>query len=185
MSFGAPPDIAFNLRHALEHGADPALRHAFLDLVLAETPWRVERVRALIRWAERRRVCAGATDTRFLRLVLAGFAGAGWSDRMAAAKAALRRAAADVAAGREPPGIVGPGLLDWSSGPPEINPDYWWCRDDGIGRVREATAAQIAELRRIEAAHAAPAPAPSRPSAPTRPPPSFAHPSGARPARRA
>jgi hypothetical protein len=183
MPFGVPSDIVFNLRHALAHRADPVLCHEFFELVLAETPWRVARVRSLIRWAERHRVCAGATDTRYLRLVLAGFGGAGWRARMGAATDALRRAADDVAAGRESYGITGPGLLDWSSPPAEINPDDWWCREAEFPRVPEATAAQIAELRRVEAASPKPAPVPEPVSTPTRPLPGFA-PLGGRPARR-
>jgi hypothetical protein len=106
-------------------------------------------------------------------MVIAGFAGAGWRERMATATAVLRRAAADVAAGREAPGIVGPGLHDWST-PATLNPDDWWCRDDGTGRVHPASPAQIAELRRMEAASGVSSDA----DRPTRPLPGFAGPLG-------
>jgi hypothetical protein len=179
--FIAPPDFALNLREALRYKGDTRQGRMFYALVAAGAPWRAARVRELIRWGERRRVCVGAKGERYLTVVQCGFAGAGWRDRMVAAKAVLRSAAEDVAAGREPHGITGVGLLDWSSPPAGINPDDWWPYGSDTGRVHEATAAQIAELRRIEAEEPIPAPAPS--AKPTRPPPGFAPP-GARPARR-
>jgi hypothetical protein len=115
-TINVPPDLAGDLSEALRYGADTPAGTAFRALVAAGAAWRPARVHRLLVWAEAHRVFAGYESERYLTVALAGFTGPGWRQRMRAAKAVLRAAAEQVAAGIEAPLMTGEGL--WSMDEP-------------------------------------------------------------------
>src|SRR6516162_2386521 len=92
-----PPDMATDLAAALRYAGDTSAAVTFRELIATGSTWRPARVREIIASAERRRVSVGWSSERFLTVVIVGFAGAGWRERMRAAKRVLRQAAEDVA----------------------------------------------------------------------------------------
>jgi hypothetical protein len=168
-----PPDFAFNLADALRFWSDTDAAAEFRALVAADTPWSPARPRQLLAWAERRFVAVDGA--RLLGVVLVGFHDSDRPRRLRKATRELREAAERVADGREAQAMTGEGVHVWAD-QPRLNPDDWWGPDIGSTEVRHATAAQIAELRRLTAAaqpaSAAPtaspaSPRPSRPAAPS------------------
>jgi hypothetical protein len=55
-SFVCPPDLSFNTQDALAWSGGSDAARVFLAFVAAGVPWRPERPRALLRWADKRRV---------------------------------------------------------------------------------------------------------------------------------
>jgi hypothetical protein len=181
-----PADFAFNLADALRFWSDTDAAVEFRALVAADTPWSPARPRQLLAWAERRLVAVDGA--RLLAVVLTGFHDSDRQRRLRAATRELRQAAERVADGREAQAMVGEGVHVWAE-QPRFNPDDWWGPNIGSTEVRHATAADIAELRRLTAAQSAPvatpvsapaSPRPSRPGMPGGRPLPFSTPAGRR-----
>jgi hypothetical protein len=111
-----PRDMAADMETALRYAADTPAGTAFRELVVGGLAWQPARVRRLLAWAEPRHVCVSCDSERYLTVVLAGFVGSGWRQRMREAETALRQAARDVAAGLEPSLYNG---NVWSMGEPD------------------------------------------------------------------
>jgi hypothetical protein len=182
-----PPDFAFNLADALRFWSDTDAAAEFRALVAADTPWSPARPRQFLGWAERRFVAVDGA--RLLGVVLTGFHDSDRQRRLRAATRELREAAERVANGREAQAMVGEGVHVWAE-QPRINPDEWWGPNIGSTEVLHATAADIAELRRLTSAQqpasaatpvsAPAAPRPSRPGVPGWIRPSYGRPAGGR-----
>jgi hypothetical protein len=113
-SLAVPSDLAFNLQEALRWSGQTDAATEFVQLVSAGVPWSPARPRELIRWAERRRVCATSGE-RFLTVMLCGFADGKRLQRSWWVMRMLRETAADVANGKEAPLIVGEGCHAWTA----------------------------------------------------------------------